>query len=122
MAKVGRPKHIQPHEAVFIIPKDGLHYQAKRAYWLMRQYEKVMAKDITAIPAKDYNAAVENFVKLSEELKKSGYYRAKNGKATKNRILAEDVAQDGGQDSTADLGGEGSASLGAGIHADNPLA
>lgn len=118
--KAGRPKHKKPGAIPLILPLDGLRYRAERAYWHMRLLEDKIMRDALSVKQKDYQAAVDLFVELAEEMKKKGYERQGNGKA-KKRIQSSGLAENGRHDSAPAVGGERQAGVGAGVPAPNPL-
>jgi ABC-type Zn2+ transport system substrate-binding protein/surface adhesin len=123
MAKrtAGRRRQKLPHEYQFVLPKDVLMNKAKRAYWVMREMEWTMSKDITSVNAKDYFVAVDRYSELSEELIKKGFKATHSGKAEK-RVGSKGADQnDTERGGSQGVGKDGQADMGAGVRAVNPI-
>jgi len=120
VAKAGRPKAIRPHEVRMAILKDPLKTRTKRFYWAMLQMEKKMAKDITSVNMKDYQAIVIAYTDSMKELKKLGHeYKGKPYAPA--RMDKQGLDQDQSEDNQATSSDNGSSGVGAGIPPVNPL-
>lgn len=120
MAKAGRPRNKLPHDYQMVLPKDTLLNRAKRAYWLVRELEKAMSKDITAVDPIKYHKAVEVYADLCDELKKKGYKR--NHARPEKRVDSQGSDQGSTERSGSQgIGENGSADMGSGVRAVNPI-
>lgn len=119
--KAGRPKNKLPHQYQFVMPVDTDYAKAKRAYWLVREMEKLMSKDIGAVKPKDYMEAVTVYADLCDVLTKRGYRRTDRGKIFKPGMDSEVVAGNRRKIPETDVVRDGQTELGAGISAINPI-
>lgn len=119
MPKVGRPKHIRPHEAKLQLPKHVLKYKAKRLYWALLEIEKKMSKDITSVRMSEYTAILNAYTDVCDQLSKEGIVY---GGKTKQRMDASGNAQgDTERGGTSGVGENGSADMVSGVRAVNPI-
>lgn len=119
MPKVGRPKHLRPHEIKLAVAKDPLKYKAKRLYWALLSLEKKMARDITSVRMSEYNTILNAYVECSSELNKTG---RGYGSTVKQGMDAKGTGQgsteQGGASGTSE---NGSSDMGVGVSTVNPI-
>lgn len=122
MAKMGRPKTYRPHEIHLSVPKDEGKYRLKRLYWVLLSMEKKMKLDITAVNYREYSQVLTDFTDLSKALKLQGKveykYATKVDTRMDTRGSTESDTKGSGEKRVSQ---DGSADMGVGVRATNPI-
>lgn len=113
-----RPKY--KLQRPFLMPKDRLLNKGKRIYNYLLNIEELLKSNPKSVTPERYFQVLEAYMDICEQLERKGYKRLDSGKIVK-RVDGGGVAQDGQPQPEAGMGEDGSAGMGTGIPAPNPL-
>jgi len=110
----------KPIDTKLQLPKDPEKYQAKRLYWLLLSYEKMMQVDLLSVDTKKYMELLDAYTVICNKLKARGITHGT--KAAQKRMEQQGVVQDEHQNSEAGVSEDEQASVGSGISSFDPFA
>lgn len=119
-AKNEKFKTGKPMDTKLQLPKDPDKYQAKRLYWLLLSYEKMMQTDLLSVDAKKYMEVLDSFIIIINKLKAKGITHGT--KAAQKRMEQQGVVQNGNENDTSGVSEDEQASVGSGISSFDPFA
>lgn len=110
----------KPSDTKLQLPKDPDKYQAKRLYWLLLSYEKMMQTDLLSVDAKKYMELLEAYTSICNKLKSKGITHGT--KAAQKRMEQQGMVQDSHENDTSGTSGDEQTSVGSGISSFDPFA
>lgn len=99
------------------IPEFPIVYKLKRTYWLLNNLHRLLLVDPTAVNPKQYLELLDEYIKLCDEVRKSGLGTASDRKAARKRMDSKNVAEVGKPVPKAGMGASLPFGLGSGVSA-----
>ena len=110
-----------PKDVRYWSPKDPEVYRIKRMYWLLMEFERKIAGDVTKVNIKDYLFLIQTYTDAVANARKKGKVPYVRKEASKQGVEQSGLEAHHVEAGTSEIGGDGLAGVGAGISSSNPL-